>query len=182
MIDTRKYYTIVAFNKLKDLLAQIEADNLNKQQLHQIRFENDSSMFELAIAYNNYEIANYLIDIDTPINVVTKEGWNEFHYLASHLKDSQAITIGNLLLERGVDLAQKDRKYGNTALLSLIIGVINKRSFDQLAFICRCVEKDQGLFEQNKTGKCAFDFLVQYGIEEGHFKNEQSVEKQPPKQ
>lgn len=46
---------------------------------------------------------------------MSKEGNNEFHFLAPNINCIEAVEIGKLLLSKGTSVMQKDVKYGNTA-------------------------------------------------------------------
>ncbi|MBQ7183144.1 MAG: hypothetical protein IJR97_04095 [Clostridia bacterium] len=161
------YFVIAAFRSLDDLKKQMKTDSINDDQLKNIRFEDNSSVFETAIANRNYEIADYLLEIKTPLNVlVHPEMVNEFHIIAPTLWNAHAVSIANELLDRGVDLKQRETKYGNTAMFSLALDINRPRNRNDstLAFLNRCMEKGEGLHEKNKRGLCAMDILIRAGI------------------
>ena len=161
------YFVIAAFRSLDDLKKQMKVDLINNDQLKNIRFEDNSSVFEAAIANRNYEIADYLLEIDTPLNIlVHPELVNEFHIIAPTLWNTHAVSIANVLLDRGVALKQRDTKYGNTAMFSLALDITRPRNRNDrtLAFLNRCMEKGEGLHEKNKRGLCATDILLRAGI------------------
>ena len=163
MHDTRDYFVIVAFRSLDDLKKRMVSDCIDEEIIKKMRFDindNGSSLFEFAIANRNYEIAHWLMDINTPVNIITKDGFNEMHIIAADIRNIDAVTIANWLLEQGVSLTQKDKKYGNTAMLTLAIEVLKRKTSENLDFIKKCADKKQGLFEKNKAGVCANDILI----------------------
>ena len=158
-INVSRYDVIVSFRTLKDLQDQMKEDGLAENDLKNIFTETHSSLLERAISSRKWDIANYLLDLYVPLNVVTVDGYNEFHIIAPHIREIPAVEIANRLLDGGVDLKQIDKKHKNTAMFSLTLEVIRRRNDMNLAFLKRCFDKNEGLYEKNKVGYCAMDLL-----------------------
>lgn len=119
---------------------------------------------ELAIAYRQHDIANYLLDHHSPVNIITPERCNEFHIIAPHLSCDESVAVAERLLVRGVDLSYADGKYHNTAMFSIARETLRRQTERNMAFLNRCLDKRQGIFERNKRGFNVIDILNDYEV------------------
>ena len=144
------------FGSFDEFKKEIKERGLSFHELRDMRWSDGSSLLEQSIGNRQYDTAEYLLKHHWPVNVVTKEGCNEFHYLASWIHEERALEIGWKLLKRGVDLAQQDKKHKNTAMLSLYIRLLPWASTSDRhrTFLKACLDKKQGITEINKYGYC----------------------------
>lgn len=75
-----------------------------------------SSLLECALAWAKVPIIDFLLNAKVPVNVVTKDGLNELHFAANQMNHEEMIPVVRRLVELGVDLDQKEKRYGNSAL------------------------------------------------------------------
>ena len=156
------YYAIAAFKSLDHLKNQMVIDRITECDIKKIRFDDGLSLLEVAIANRQYDICNYLLDIDSPVNIVTKSGNNELGIISPNLHDINAVSIANRLLEKGVDLSLIDKKYGNTVMFSITLHIITHANIDNILFLEKCLRKGSGIYEKNKNHKCVIDILNDY--------------------
>ena len=137
-------------------LRAVKERKLSFRELREMRWVDGSSLLEQAIGNRKYDTAEYLLRHGVPINVVTQDGNNEFHYLASWILEEHALEIGWKLLKKGVDLAQQDTKYGNTAMFILYMKLLPWAATSEMhmKFLKACLAKQQGIYETNKAGYC----------------------------
>lgn len=69
------------------------------------------------------------------INVISKVGFTEFHYLVANINFDGAIDIARLLIQSGCDSCQIDSKYRNTALLSIYLEFLKRLLDDYMKFL-----------------------------------------------
>lgn len=161
MIDHDRYYVITAFRGIEELKKQMSIDHLSADELVHMLVRG-SSLLELAIAYRQHDIANFLLDHDSPVNIITHERYNEFHIIAPHLRCDESVAIAGRLLERVVDLSCIDGKYHNTAMFSITLEALRCQTEKNMAFLNQCLDKKQGIFERNKRGFNAVSILDRY--------------------
>ena len=80
-IEKADYGTIVKFGTLKDLHEKIKLKNDNVSDI--INWVDDSGMsiLERSLVSRKFEISKFLLDNNAKVNIVSKEGNNEFHFL-----------------------------------------------------------------------------------------------------
>ena len=151
-IEKADYGTIVKFGTLKDLHEKIKIKNDNVADI--INWVDDSgiSLLERSLISRKFEISKFLLDNNAKVNIVSKEGNNEFHFLAPNINCIEAVEIGKLLLSKGTSVMQKDVKYGNTAFFSLCMEAFKERSESTMNFIEKCFEQVTDVDEKNKNG------------------------------
>ena len=151
-IEKADYGTIVKFGTLKDLHEKIKIKNDNVADI--INWVDDSgiSLLERSLISRKFEISKFLLDNNAKVNIVSKEGNNEFHFLAPNINCIEAVEIGKLLLSKGTSVMQKDAKYGNTAFFSLCMEAFKERSESTMNFIEKCFEQVTDVDEKNKNG------------------------------
>ena len=165
-IEKADYGTIVKFGTLKDLHEKIKIKNDNVADI--INWVDDSGMsiLERSLVSRKFEISKFLLDNNAKVNIVSKEGNNEFHFLAPNINCIEAVEIGKLLLSKGTSVMQKDVKYGNTAFFSLCMEAFKERSESTMNFIEECFEQVTDVDEKNKNGFSIRKLIMERGSDE----------------
>ena len=165
-IEKADYGTIVKFGTLKDLNEKIKIKNDNVADI--INWVDDSgiSLLERSLISRKFEISKFLLDNNAKVNIVSKEGNNEFHFLAPNINCIEAVEIGKLLLSKGTSVMQKDVKYGNTAFFSLCMEAFKERSESTMNFIEKCFEQVTDVDEKNKNGFSIRKLIMERGSDE----------------
>lgn len=165
-IEKADYGTIVKFGTLKDLHEKIKIKNDNVADI--INWVDDSgiSLLERSLISRKFEISKFLLDNNAKVNIVSKEGNNEFHFLAPNINCIEAVEIGKLLLSKGTSVMQKDVKYGNTAFFSLCMEAFKERSESTMNFIEKCFEQVTDVDEKNKNGFSIRKLIMERGSDE----------------
>lgn len=151
-IETADYGTIIKFGTLDDLLRKVEYEKDSIENIVSIIDTAGISLLEKSIISRKFDISHYLLNNGASVNIVSKEGLNEFHFLAANINYEGAIDIGRLLLNRGVSVMQKENKYGNTAFFSLCIEAFKVRSEKVLEFLNDCLERVTDVDDKNISG------------------------------
>lgn len=165
-IEKADYGTIVKFGTLKDLYEKIKLKDDNVSDI--INWVDDSGMsiLERSLVSRKFEISKFLLDNNAKVNIVSKEGNNEFHFLAPNINCIEAVEIGKLLLSKGTSVMQKDVKYGNTAFFSLCMEAFKERSESTMNFIEECFEQVTDVDEKNKNGFSIRKLIMERGSDE----------------
>ena len=66
------------------------------------------------------------MDNGAKVNIISNDDCNEFHYLAANINCQGAVEVACRLVDMGVDLNLKDKKFGNSAIWSLCQEVLKK--------------------------------------------------------
>ncbi len=137
-------------------LRAVKERKLSFREFREMRWVDGSSLLEQAIANRKYDTAEYLLRHRVPVNVITQDGRNEFHILANWIIEKRALKIGWKLLKKGVDLAQQDKKYKNTAMFDIYLTLLPwvSKSTKHMKFLKACLKKQQGIYETNRAGYC----------------------------
>ncbi len=153
MIDINKYQAIALARNLEYLKKQMIADSTSPQDINEIRFPGNVSLLEAALSARRFDIANYLLDMNAPVNVVTDEHNNELSIVTPWINDSEALMIAERLVKRDVDLTLADKKFGNPVLLSIVIECVQHINERKLQFMKACLDKEPNIFDlKNKRG------------------------------
>ncbi|MEH7035857.1 ankyrin repeat domain-containing protein, partial [Priestia megaterium] len=75
------------------------------------------------------------------VNVISSEGRNELHYVAANINCIGAVDVAYRLVEMGVDLNLKDKKFANSAILSLCQEVLKRTDTGWKSFSCTLLRK-----------------------------------------
>ena len=165
-IEKADYGTIVKFGTLKDLYEKIKLKNDNASDIVNWVDDSGMSLLEISLVSRKFEISKYLLDNNAKVNIVSKEGNNEFHFLAPNINCNDAVEIGKLLLSKGTSVMQKDAKYGNTAFFSLCMEAFKERSKSTMNFIEECFEKVTDVDEKNNSGFSIRKLITERGSDE----------------
>ena len=143
------------FGDKQKFLEAINEQTYTFEQLAQMRDKAGMSLLEHAIGNAKFDTAEYLLEQGMPVNIISKDGENEFHCLSPYLHEDRAVDLGWMLLDKGVHLAQQD-KHGLTAMASMYIKLIPfvSNSKKHADFLRACLAKKQGLNEISKYGYC----------------------------
>lgn len=90
--------------------------------------KNGISLLEKSLISKKFDIANYLLDNNANVNIISNEGCNELHYLAANINCIGAVDLAYKLVEMDVDLNLKDKKFANSAIMSLCQEVLKERT------------------------------------------------------
>ena len=114
------------------------------------------------------DFAKELLAKKAKVNVVTKEGNNEFHLIANYIRYDGALEVAQILLKRGVSLTALDKKYKNTALFSLCLHTHTAQEPEYQKFLKTCIRKVQPSDWDitNKAGISLRSFIQEHGPDE----------------
>src|SRR5699024_6481395 len=121
------------------------------------------SLLQRSLIARKFEIAKFLLENDAYVNVISNEKRNELHYLAANINYPGAIDIAYQLVELGVDLNLKDKKYANSALFTLCQDVLTKEGNQ---FIVKCIEMKPDISGHNKVGYSLKELIEERGTTE----------------
>lgn len=165
-ISKADFSTIVKMGTVADFKEKINKEGKSLRDVVNDVDQYGISLLEQALIYRKFDFAKYFLDAEVKVNVISKTGSNEFHYIAANINVSTAIDIANILLEKDVDLSLKEIKYGNTALFSLCMEVLKKRTPEGIAFIVNCLKKKPDVDQMNKAGYSTRLLIVERGTDE----------------
>ena len=151
-IEKADYGIVIQIGTIHDFFAKLQMDGKTLQDVIDYTDENGVSLLEKSLSSRKFDMAKLLLDNDAKVNVVSKEGCNEFHYIAANIRHESALDIAKILLERGVSLAAQDKKYGNSALFTLCYEIFKVRTAETLEFLEMCFERFQEYDICNKAG------------------------------
>lgn len=162
-LEKADYGTIVKFGTLKDLQEKMKLKKDNVSDIVNWIDDNGMSLLERSLVSRKFEISKYLLDNNAKVNIVSKEGNNEFHFLAPNINCNEAREVGKMLLGKGTSVMQKDMKYGNTAFFSLCLEAFKGRSESTMEFIEECFEKVTDVDEKNNNGFSIRKLIIERG-------------------
>lgn len=165
-INKADYGTIVKFENLEMFLEKLKIEKQNISEVINIVDENYISLFEKSLFSRNFEIANFLLDNNANINVISKDGYNELHYLAANINFNGAVKIANTLIDMGVDLNLKEKKFNNSALWSICQEVLKKRTEEGSSLIVKCLSRQPDIKSLNKFGYSVEMLIKERGTDE----------------
>ena len=165
-IENASYHTIVMFGGIDELKQKLRKDKKKLRNIIDMKNDNDETLLEIALSYRNFKLAKLLLSNRAKVNNISKEGYNEFHYLAANLHFEGALECAKLLLKKGVDLSLQDHKYENTAMFSLCLEALKHPSPAVCEFICACLAKKQGIDEKNIRGNTVRMMVEERGTSE----------------
>lgn len=151
-IEKADYGTIIKFGTINDFYLKLQMEGKSLDEIIDIVDENGVSLLEKSLVARKFDISKELLLNNAKINNISKEGCNEFHYIASNINYKGALDVAKILLDRGVSLTVKDKKYGNSAFFTLCQEIFKVRSNEGLEFIESCFENIQEYDACNKMG------------------------------
>ncbi len=137
---------------MHDLKVRLQTEGKTLDEVIDTIDKDGISLLEKSLIARKFDIAKELLENNTKVNVVSREGCNEFHYIASNINREGALHIAKILLDRGTSLTAKDKKYGNSAFFTLCQEIFKVRSVEGMNFIETCLEKVQEYDTVNNMG------------------------------
>ncbi len=159
------YGTVIKFGSLEDLLNKLKLEVQNLSDIIDTKDAKGISLFQKTLISRKFEVAHYLLNENPKINVVSKDGFNELHYLAANINFDGALDLARLLIQRGCDLSQIDNKYGNTALLSICFELLKRQSDEGMKFLEGVLSNHQNIDILNKSGISVRKLLMERGTD-----------------
>ena len=159
------YGTTVKFGTLDDFLSKLTLESQKLRDIIDTIDANGISLFQKTLISRKLEIAHFFLNENAKINVISKDGFNELHYLAANINFDGALDLARLLIQRGCDLNQVDNKYGNTALLSICLELLKRQTEDGMKFIEKVLSTPQDVDITNKSGVSVRTLLKERGID-----------------
>lgn len=151
-IQKADYGTIIQFGSMQDLKYKLQLDGKTLDEVIDTVDANGISLLEKCLTARKFDIAKELLDHNAKVNVITEDGCNEFHCIASNIRCEGALDIAKKLLERETSLEVKDKKYGNSALFTLCLELMNDCSDEEMKFLEDCMGKTHEYDDCNKAG------------------------------
>lgn len=110
-MDIKKadYGTVIKFGNLELFKEKMKLEKHNVDDVLNKVDKNGVSLLEKSLISRKFEIANYLLDNNANINVISNEGCNELHYLSANINFDGAIKIAYRLIDMNVDLDLKEK-------------------------------------------------------------------------
>ena len=151
-ISKADFDTIIRFGSLDDFERKLLTDGLSIDDVIDNVDSNGVSLLQRALISRKFDIARHLLNHGAKTNVISKDGYNDLHYIAANIDHPGAIELATKLIESGNDLNHRDNIYLNTAALSLCLEILKKRTADGMMFLQKIlsygVEKDS----ENRSG------------------------------
>ncbi len=165
-IETADYGAIITFGSLDDVLNKLQLCGQSIEDIVDIKNNSGVSLLEKSLIAGKFDISKFFLENGAKVNIVSKDGYNELHYLAANINLEGATNIGRMLLNRNVSLMQRDEKYGNSAYFSLCIEGFKCRTDDVMEFLEECYNYVTDIDEKNNSGYSIRDLLSERGTEE----------------
>ena len=157
-LNKASYETILMIGTLEDLKKKLELTNETIEDI----INRYVDLLGTSLSFRKFEISNYLLDNGATVNVISEDGYNEFHILATNIYYDGAIEIGKRLLKKGTSLMTIDKKDGNTAFFSLCNNGI-ARGEEIEDFLIECLDYVSDIDIKNKRGLSVRDIIEKRG-------------------
>ncbi len=144
--------TVILIGTVHDFYTKLQREGKNIHEVIDDTDGNGVSLLQKSLIARKFDIAKVLLENNAKVNHVTNSGNNEFHCIAGNINHEGALDIAKILLDRGVSLTAKDKKYGNSALFTLCYEIFKVRSSEALDFLETCFERVQEYDTCNKAG------------------------------
>lgn len=164
-LNKASYATVIQFGDMTQFQMKLKKSKDTVKSIVNY-IENSRSLLETSLFSRKFDIANYLLDNGANVNVVSREGYNEFHFLAANINETGAIAIARRLLNMGCSVMQKDNKLRNTAFFTLCMEAFKKRIPEVINFLIECFENVTDIDEKNCANLSIRNLLVERGSEE----------------
>jgi len=158
-IDKEKYFTIAQFGDLNKLKDKIKKSNDNLDIIKNLIDKKNMSILEKSLSFRKFDIAKFLLENGVNINIVSDEGYNELHYIASNIASEGALDVAKILLNKEVDINSKD-KLGNSPLWYLCNEAMKSDNSDIYAFIEECFKWEPDIITKNNFGYSIKDIII----------------------
>ncbi|MEK4628236.1 ankyrin repeat domain-containing protein [Solibacillus sp. FSL R7-0682] len=165
-INKADYWTIIKFGNLDQFLGKLNLEEKSIEEVVNSVDKNGISLLQKSLISRKFDIANFLLDENANVNIISNEGFNELHYLAANINYNGAIDLAYRLVKMGVDLNLKDKKFTNTAVFSLCHEVLKTRTWEGINLIVKCLEKRPNFNDVNKHGISLKQLIEERGTEE----------------
>ncbi|MCM3793700.1 ankyrin repeat domain-containing protein [Priestia megaterium] len=165
-INKADFWTIIKFGNLEEFLKKLKIENKCIEEVINSVDKNGISLLEKSLISRKFDIAKFLLENDAKVNIVSNEGCNELHYLAANINYVGAVDLAYKLVEMGVDLNLKDKKFSNSAILSLCQEVLKERTRDGNELLLHCLEKHPDFNDSNKFGYSLKRIIEERGTED----------------
>lgn len=165
-LEKKSYFSIVEFDNLDTLKRKMKYQNETIEDIKNLCDEWNVSLLQCSLAARNFEISRYLLENNTMVNHISKNKYNELHYLAAHLNKEGGIEIANELIDRNVDLNLKDKKYNNSAFWYLCFEVFKNPSDEGNKLLIKCLEKKPDILSCNIAGYSVLKLIEERGTNE----------------
>ena len=165
-INKADYGTVIKFGNLELFKEKMKLENQNLGEVINIVDKNGISLLQKSLISRKFEIANYLLDNNADINVISNEGCNELHYLSANLNSDGAIQIANRLIDMNVDLDLKEKNLNNSSLWCLCQEVLKKRTEEGILLIIKCLKKKPDVRTLNSAGYSVESLINERGTDE----------------
>lgn len=159
------YGTVIKFGTLDDFQKKLDLESQSLIDVIDSTDANGISLLQKALISRKFDIVKYLLNEGAKVNIISKDGFNELHYLAANINFDAAIQIARLLIKHGVDLNHVDKKYGNSALLSVCFELLKRQTEEGMEFIEEIISQDTNIDIVNKSGICVRTLLNERGTD-----------------
>lgn len=160
-INKADYWNIIKFGSLELFLEKLRIEEKRIEEVVNSIDKNGISLLGKSLISRNFDIANFLLDNNAKVNIISNDECNEWHYLAANINYTGAVELAYRLIDLGVDLNLRDKKFSNSAIWSLCQEVLKKRTKEGNDLIVKCLEKRPNINDLNKSG-----YSLKYLIEE----------------
>jgi len=160
-INKADYWITIKFGNLELFLEKLRIEKTLVEEVVNSIDKNGISLLGKSLISRKFDIASFLLDNNAKVNIISNDECNELHYLAANINCNGAVELAHRLVDMGVDLNLKDKKYGNSAIWSLCQDVLKKRTKEGNDLIVKCLKKHPNINDLNKSG-----YSLKYLIEE----------------
>jgi ankyrin repeat protein len=165
-LNKADFGTVIKFGNLEDFLKKLNIENKCMEEVVNFVDKNGASLLETSLISRKFDTAKFLLDNNAQVNVISNEGRNELHYVAANINYVGAVDVAYKLVEMGVDLNLKDKKFANSAILSLCQEVLKERTQDGNHLVVHCLEKRPNFNDSNKFGCSLKQVIEERGTED----------------
>lgn len=157
--------TVIRLGSLQDFCVKLQQEGKKAEEVIDFIDSKGMSLLEISLASRKFDTAKFLLSHDSKVNNISKEGCNEFHYIAGNIRYDGALEVAEILLEKGTSLLQKDNKYGNSAFFTLCQEIFKVRSEETMKFLENCLKKIDDYDDCNNAGYSIRMLINQRGTE-----------------
>lgn len=151
-ITKADYFAIAQFGNLDLFQKKLELQKEMVKNIKNLCDANNMSLLEKSLAYSKFDISQYLLDNNVNVNIITKQGCNELHYIAANSNNGKAIEIAKYLVEKNVDLNLQDKKFKNSPFWYLCQEAMRRNTDEFYEFIEYCFDKSPDIDSVNVAG------------------------------